>query len=127
GVAVAQAAQPGTAAITGTIREFPTLAAAQADADAGNILNGGKCFALNSSDNIIADEYENNSGTLTATGRRIASGKSEVIGSVDSWVNNNLYPFDSLSSPNENSVSMNVAAVSTIAYREAYSALLSPV
>ncbi|MBN1016468.1 hypothetical protein JTM58_36460, partial [Pseudomonas aeruginosa] len=30
------------------------------------------------------------------------------IGSVDSWVNNNLYPFDSLSSPNENSVSMNV-------------------
>ncbi|HBX3853157.1 SGNH/GDSL hydrolase family protein [Klebsiella pneumoniae] len=127
GVAVAQAAQPGTAAITGTIREFPTLAAAQADADAGNILNGGKCFALNSSDNIIADEYENNSGTLTATGRRIASGKSVVIGSVDSWVNNNLYPFDSLSSPNENSVSMNVAAVSTIAYREAYSALLSPV
>ncbi|MCS5875422.1 hypothetical protein [Klebsiella pneumoniae] len=127
GVAVAQAAQPGTAAITGTIREFPTLAAAQADADAGNILNGGKCFALNSSDNIIADEYENNSGTLTATGRRIASGKSVVIGSVDSWVNNNLYPFDSLSSPNENSVSMNVAAVSTIAYREAYSALLYPV
>ncbi|HDN2662376.1 TPA: SGNH/GDSL hydrolase family protein, partial [Klebsiella pneumoniae] len=37
GVAVLQASQPGTAAITGTIREFPTLAAAQADADAGNI------------------------------------------------------------------------------------------
>ncbi|HGN8773843.1 TPA: SGNH/GDSL hydrolase family protein, partial [Klebsiella pneumoniae] len=37
GVAVLQAKQPGTAAITGTIREFPTLAAAQADADAGNI------------------------------------------------------------------------------------------
>ncbi|EPC6702438.1 SGNH/GDSL hydrolase family protein, partial [Escherichia coli O8;H9] len=30
GVAVLQAKQPGTAAITGTIREFPTLAAAQA-------------------------------------------------------------------------------------------------
>ncbi|MGO0012312.1 hypothetical protein [Escherichia coli] len=127
GVAVLQAKQPGTAAVTGTIREFPTLAAAQADADAGNILNGGKCFALNSSDNIIADEYANTSGTLTATGRRIASRKSVVIGCVDAWVNNNLYPFDSLSSPNENSVSMNVAAVSTIAYREAYSALLSPV
>lgn len=127
GVAVLRASQPGTAAVTGTIRVFPTTTAAQADADAGNILNGGKCFALNSSDNIIADEYANTSGTLTATGRRIASRKSVVIGCVDAWVNNNLYPFDSLSSPNENSVSMNVAAVSTIAYREAYSALLSTV
>ena len=127
GVAVLQAKQPGTAAVTGTIRVFPTTTAAQADADAGNILNGGKCFALNASENIIADEHENNSGTLTPTGRRIASRKSVVIGCVDAWVNNSLYPFDSLSSPNENSVSMNVAAVSTIAYREAYSALLSPV
>lgn len=127
GVAVLQAKQPGTAAVTGTIRVFPTTTAAQADADAGNILNGGKCFALNASENIIADEYTNTSGTLTPTGRKITSRKSVVIGCVDAWVNNNLYPFDSLSSPNENSVSMNVAAVSTIAYREAYSALLSPV
>ncbi|AKK89150.1 hypothetical protein ABY63_25510 [Klebsiella pneumoniae] len=127
GVAVLQAKQPGTAAVTGTIRVFPTTTAAQADADAGNILNGGKCFALNASENIIADEYTNTSGTLTPTGRKIASRKSVVIGCVDAWVNNNLYPFDSLSSPNENSVSMNVAAVSTITYREAYSALLSPV
>ncbi|MCR6121404.1 hypothetical protein [Klebsiella pneumoniae] len=127
GVAVLQASQPGTAAVTGTIRVFPTTTAAQADADAGNILNGGKCFALNASENIIADEYTNTLGTLTPTGRRIASRKSVVIGCVDAWVNNNLYPFDSLSSPNENSVSMNVAAVSTIAYREAYSALLSTV
>ncbi|PXJ31416.1 hypothetical protein DMR26_28740, partial [Klebsiella pneumoniae] len=42
GVAVLQAKQPGTAAVTGTIRVFPTTTAAQADADAGNILNGGK-------------------------------------------------------------------------------------
>lgn len=127
GVAEAVAEALGKAAVAGTIREFPTLAAAQADADAGNILNGGKCFVLNSSENIIADEYTNTSGTLTPTGRRIASEKSGVIGCVDAWVNNNLYPFDSLSSLNENSVSMNVAAVSTITYREAYSALLSPV
>ncbi|WP_350422330.1 prophage tail fiber N-terminal domain-containing protein [Escherichia coli] len=127
GVAVLQAKQPGTAAVTGTIRVFPTTTAAQADADAGNILNGGKCFALNASENIIADEYTNTSGTLTPTGRKIASRKSVVIGCVDSWVNNNLYPFDTLSSPNENSVSMNVAAVSTITYREVYSALLSSV
>ncbi|HHI2541608.1 TPA: GDSL family lipase, partial [Klebsiella quasipneumoniae] len=82
GVAVLQAKQPGTAAVTGTIRVFPTTTAAQADADAGNILNGGKCFALNASENIIADEYTNNSGTLTPTGRKIASRKSVVIGCV---------------------------------------------
>ncbi len=127
GVAIPDTTLIGIGSIQNTIRAFPTLAASQADADAGNILNGGKCFALNASENIIADEYANTSGTLTATGRRIASRKSVVIGCVDAWVNNNLYPFDTLSSPNENAVSMNVAAVSTIAYREAYSALLSPV
>ncbi|ENZ4340297.1 prophage tail fiber N-terminal domain-containing protein, partial [Escherichia coli] len=44
GVAVLQAKQPGTAAVTGTIREFPTLAAAQADADAGNIQVGSTAY-----------------------------------------------------------------------------------
>ncbi|HFT1588321.1 TPA: hypothetical protein ACH27M_005674, partial [Klebsiella pneumoniae] len=76
GVAVLQASQPGTAAITGTIREFPTLAAAQADADAGNIQVGAICWVLNSSDNTLADEYANISGTLTATGRSIPSQSS---------------------------------------------------
>ncbi|HFT4637550.1 TPA: hypothetical protein ACHT54_004985, partial [Klebsiella pneumoniae] len=73
GVAVLQAKQPGTAAVTGTIREFPTLAAAQADADAGNILDGAKCWVTNSADATLAVEYINNGGTLTATGRVMPS------------------------------------------------------
>lgn len=73
GVAVLQAKQPGTAAVTGTIREFPTLAAAQADADAGNILDGAKCWVTNTADATLADEYINNAGTLVATGRKMPS------------------------------------------------------
>lgn len=73
GVAVLQAKQPGTAAVTGTIREFPTLTAAQSDTDAGNILSGGYCWVRNTVDTTLADEYINNSGTLEATGRKMPS------------------------------------------------------
>ncbi|WP_249530935.1 hypothetical protein [Escherichia coli] len=72
GVAVLQAKQPGTAAVTGTIREFPTLAAAQADADAGNIKTGSSCWIANENF-ITADEYINNNGVLGKTGRSIIS------------------------------------------------------
>ncbi|MCQ8649247.1 SGNH/GDSL hydrolase family protein [Klebsiella pneumoniae] len=73
GVAVLQAKQPGTAAVTGTIREFPTLTAAQADADAGNIMTEAKVWVTNSTDTTLADEYINNAGTLEATGRKMPS------------------------------------------------------
>ncbi|MCE0301547.1 hypothetical protein LVV93_00580 [Klebsiella pneumoniae] len=106
-------------------RQYTTLADAQADI--ANIPVNSFTYVRDPSGNTLALEYQNVAGVLTATGRKMPSRASMVIGIVDSWVNNNLYPFDSLSSPNENSVSMNVAAVSTIAYREAYSALLSPV
>ncbi|HHG0779709.1 SGNH/GDSL hydrolase family protein [Klebsiella quasipneumoniae] len=106
-------------------RQYATLADAQADI--ANIPVNSFTYVRDPSDNALALEYQNVAGVLTATGRKMPSRSSMVIGIVDSWVNNNLYPFDSLSSPNENSVSMNVAAVSTIAYREAYSALLSSV
>ena len=106
-------------------RQYLTLAAAQADI--ANIPVNSFTYVRDPSGNALALEYQNVAGVLTATGRKMPSRSSMVIGIVDSWVNNNLYPFDSLSSPNENSVSMNVAAVSTITYREAYSALLSPV
>lgn len=76
GVAQEVAEYPGQGSITNTIREFPTLAAAQADADAGNIQVGAICWVLNSSDNTLADEYANISGTLTATGRSIPSQSS---------------------------------------------------
>lgn len=106
-------------------KQYMTLADAQADI--ANIPVNSFTYVRDASSDALALEYQNVDGTLTATGRKMPSRASMVIGIVDSWVNNNLYPFDSLSSPNENSVSMNVAAVSTIAYREAYSALLSPV
>ncbi|MCF1157108.1 hypothetical protein L0E00_05940, partial [Klebsiella pneumoniae] len=73
GVAVLQAKQPGTAAITGTIREFPTLAAAQADADAGNIPTGATAYYRSPDDSALAIEVINNAGTLAATGRAMPS------------------------------------------------------
>lgn len=106
-------------------RQYTTLADAQADI--ANIPVNSFTYVRDPSGNALALEYQNVAGVLTATGRKMPSRSSMVIGIADSWVNNNLYPFDSLSSPNENAVSMDVAAVSTITYREAYSALLSPV
>ncbi|HHT0286269.1 TPA: hypothetical protein ACTW3X_000759 [Klebsiella pneumoniae] len=73
GVAVLQAKQPGTAAITGTIREFPTLAAAQTDADAGNIPVGSTAYYRIPDDSALAVEVINNGGTLTETGRKMPS------------------------------------------------------
>ncbi|WP_270530132.1 hypothetical protein [Klebsiella pneumoniae] len=73
GVAVLQASQPGTAAVTGTIREFPTLAAAQADADAGNIPVGSTAYYRIPDDDVLAIEVINNGGTLEATGRKMPS------------------------------------------------------
>ncbi|HIE4718783.1 TPA: hypothetical protein ACXNKJ_005112, partial [Klebsiella pneumoniae] len=73
GVAVLQAKQPGTAAITGTIREFPTLEAAQADADAGNIPVGSTAYYRIPDDSALAIEVINNGGTLSKTGRSMQS------------------------------------------------------
>lgn len=82
GVAVLQAKQPGTAAITGTIREFPTLEAAQADADAGNIPIGSTAYYRNTDDSVLAIEVMNIGGTLQPTGRRMLSAEP-VQGLVD--------------------------------------------
>ncbi|HGP3873219.1 TPA: hypothetical protein ACLKPY_004421, partial [Klebsiella pneumoniae] len=81
GVAVLQAKQPGTAAITGTIREFPTLAAAQADADAGNIQVGSTAYYRSPDDSALAIEVINNGGTLEPTGRTMPSG--ELVYDID--------------------------------------------
>lgn len=100
GVAVLQAKQPGTAAITGTIREFPTLAAAQADADAGNIPVGSTAYYRSPDDSALAIEVINNGGTLQPTGRKMPSQEainavfdfiSKFIVSAD--VGNNYFPF----------------------------------
>ncbi|MFN2007796.1 TolB family protein, partial [Escherichia coli] len=63
----------GPSAVTGTIREFPTLEAAQADADAGNILSGATAFYRSPDDSALAIEVINNSGTLEPTGLKIPS------------------------------------------------------
>lgn len=100
GVAVLQASQPGTAAVTGTIREFPTLAAAQADADAGNIPVGSTAYYRNSDESVLAIEVINTAGTLAPTGRVIPSKEainavfdfiSKFIVSAD--VGDNYFPF----------------------------------
>ena len=90
GVAVLQAKRPGTAAVTGTIREFPTLTAAQNDAAAGNILDGAKCWVESIEDTSLADEYINNGGTLEATGRTLPS--QEYINTRDCEVFLSLNP-----------------------------------
>ena len=89
GVAVLQAKQPGTAAVTGTIREFPTLAAAQADADAGNIPTGSTAYYRSADDATLAIEVVNTSGTLHPTGRKTPS--VEYIQGVVYDINNNVF------------------------------------
>lgn len=84
GVAQEVAAVPGTGAIIGTIREFPTLAAAQADADAGNILVGSTAYYRSPEDNALAIEVINNAGALVETGRKMPS--SKLIESVLSMI-----------------------------------------
>lgn len=81
GVAVLQAAQPGTAAVTGTVREYSTLTLAQNDVTAGNILDGAKCWVTNPADSTLADEYINNSGVLSSTGRTIPS--KDVVDAIN--------------------------------------------
>lgn len=73
GIAQDVAAVPGAWAIQGSIRIFPTLAAAQADVEAGNILNGATAYYLSPNDSALIIEVVNNAGTLQPTGRKIPS------------------------------------------------------
>ncbi|HCM8051946.1 TPA: hypothetical protein N3503_001498, partial [Klebsiella pneumoniae] len=73
GAALALTALLGRGAITNNVREYSTLPLAQNDLDAGNILDAAKCWVTNSADATLADEYINNGGALTATGRRMPS------------------------------------------------------
>ncbi|HCB1065350.1 TPA: hypothetical protein MYN30_001012, partial [Klebsiella variicola subsp. variicola] len=73
GVAQEVAEYPGQGSITNSIRQYATLATAQSDVSAGNVLNGSYCWVRNSSDITLADEYINNAGTLSPTGRKVNS------------------------------------------------------
>ncbi|KZR10497.1 hypothetical protein A3N54_05870 [Klebsiella aerogenes] len=71
GAAVAVADYPGSAALNGTLRLYMTLTDAQNDI--ANIATGSVVYVRNTSGSTIADEYINNAGTLTATGRLLPS------------------------------------------------------
>lgn len=127
GTAVEVATVPGIGAILNTTREYPTLSAAQAEVSAGNISAGAKVRITSSLNSLVSEEYVNNAGTLVSTGKKTPSKSSVLLGSVDNWTNNNLYPFSSFSSTNENSISLVAPQVSTTTYREAYATLVSGV
>lgn len=73
GVAIPDTTLIGVGSIKNTIREFPSLATAQADADAGNIEIGSSAYYRSSDDNTLSIEVVNIAGTLIATGRKIAA------------------------------------------------------
>ncbi|HHC3946825.1 TPA: hypothetical protein ACN732_004544, partial [Klebsiella pneumoniae] len=54
-------------------RQYMTLAAAQADADAGNIPVGSTAYYRSPDDSALAVEVINNAGTLQPTGRKMPS------------------------------------------------------
>ncbi len=78
GTAVAIAALIGRGAITNNVRQYPSENLAKNDVEAGNILDGYTCWITNLTDEALADEYINISGTLTATGRIMPSQKSII-------------------------------------------------
>ena len=73
GVAIPDTTLIGIGSIKNTIREFPTLDIAQADADAGNIPTGSTAYYRSPDDSALAIEVINNGGTLEPTGRKMPS------------------------------------------------------
>lgn len=98
GVAVEVAEYVGQGSISNSVRQYATLLLAQNDVAAGNILNGSKFWVTNTSDITLADEYVNNSGVISVTGRSspsksfvdsLVNFKDEVTSGSDSlWVDN---------------------------------------
>ena len=63
----------GQGSVSNNIRIYSSENKAVQDIDVGNILGGAKCWIVNVSDTILADEYINAAGTLQPTGRKMAS------------------------------------------------------
>lgn len=87
GLAIPDTTLIGIGSIKNTIRQFPTLAAAQADADAGNIPVGSNAYYRDSDYKYLAIEVINNSGILSATGRVMIS-----KGYIDDLASRGLIP-----------------------------------
>ncbi|QLU42225.1 hypothetical protein [Klebsiella pneumoniae] len=73
GTAIPLTALIGRGAIINNVREYSNLTLAQNDVEAGNILDGSKCWVTSSAYEMLADEYINNGGALEATGRKMPS------------------------------------------------------
>ncbi|WP_242013428.1 SGNH/GDSL hydrolase family protein [Klebsiella variicola] len=87
GIAIPDTTLIGIGSIKNTIRVFPTLAVAQADADAGNITSGSTAYYRNPDDSALAIEVINIGGTLKPTGLQMPSTKT-----VDNKINERLVP-----------------------------------
>ena len=68
-------------------RQYMTLAAAQADI--ANIPDGATTYIRSTDGSSLADEYINNGGTLTATGRKMPS--QQYVDSVNEYLVTRLY------------------------------------
>ncbi|HBV3344971.1 TPA: hypothetical protein MDU19_004523, partial [Klebsiella pneumoniae] len=71
GLAIPLTALLGRGSITNNLRIYSLPTLAQNDVEAGNILDGSKCWIINVNDSALADEYVNVAGTLVATGIKI--------------------------------------------------------
>lgn len=88
GVAKLIAVLIGQGSVTNNIRFFASRILAENDLSAGNILNGSKCWVMNTADETLADEYINNGGMLEASGRSLLS--SDSLSILRELVQNNL-------------------------------------
>lgn len=102
-------------------RQYMTLAAAQADI--ANIPVNSTTYVRSQDGSALADEYINNNGTLSATGRKMPSQASTLFGNLDGWANSSLNPFTTFSSPNPNRLTITSAAAATTTYRGASTGL----
>ncbi|HFI5644363.1 TPA: hypothetical protein ACGQVP_005446, partial [Raoultella planticola] len=93
GVAVLQASQPGTAAITGTIREYMSYADAIADLNAG-LIPDGIAVLIRSAGATTALEYLNVAGTLTPNWRGPVSSLATIPGTRLGVVQSGKNKFD---------------------------------
>ncbi len=84
GIAIALTALLGRGAITNNARTYPSLPIAQNDANAGNILDGSKCWVTNTADETLADEYFNDGGTISPTGRSMPS--RQALDAIEDYI-----------------------------------------
>ncbi|HCT9074280.1 TPA: hypothetical protein OUB96_000241 [Klebsiella pneumoniae] len=92
GVAIAIADLIGRGSITNNIRMFSSFSIVEKDLSAGNILDGAKFWICRDDDNFLANEYINNGGTPSKTGRNMQTRAytDSVFDSLSEAVNANF-------------------------------------